>query len=358
MSPEKLESVPEIFRCPETGQPLRFASDHPGPAPESWSRLAATHKLGELAGCLVTEDGASAYPVWKDILGLLPELRAALGVSSSPSLRDEKRGVAKFYDEFGWKESAVEEHFNDALAFEDLRPLTAFYRKRCHRRVNRHLPGGRFLLDVASGPVQIPEYRAFSEHYDRRICVDLSINGLLAAKRRLGAHAICVLGDITALPLRDGAVDNFVSLHTIYHVPADEQATAVAELFRVLQPGREGVIVYSWGGRAAINRWAERAARWIPAPKTATSGSGPPLPAGLDLYFDPHDIDWYRREVASRFPTRLRVWRSVGKEFLQYFVRGPLSAALLLWPLYLGEQLFPRLFGRIGICPMFVLRKP
>jgi len=347
--------LPPIFACPVTRLPLELRAHCSDPVPEAWAQLSAARALGDPIAYLATAGGASVYPVWPQVLGLLPELRAASDALGAAALADEKKTVARFYDEFGWQASGDEEHFNDATAFEDLRPLTAFYRRRCHRRVNRYLPGGKFLLDVASGPVQIAEYRSFSAPYETRICVDLSLTGLLAAKRRLGDHAICVLGDITALPLRDGCVDNFVSLHTIYHVPAAEQADAVAELFRVLQPKREGVIVYSWGARAAINRWAERAARWIAPPRSGPTST--PLPAGLGLYFSPQDFDWYRREVAARFPTRLRIWRSVGKEFLQYFVRGPVSAALLLWPLYIAEQAFPRWFGRIGICPMFVLRK-
>lgn len=348
-------AFPAIFSCPVSRQPLDWQATYSGPVPDAWARLSSAHQLGNPVAYLATAGGASVYPAWANVLGLLPELRATTEAAGASMLADEKKGVAKFYDEFGWQASGDNEHFNDATAFEDLRPLTAFYRRRCHRRVNRYLPGGRFLLDVASGPVQIPEYRSFSQGYERRVCVDLSITGLLAAKRRLGDHAICVLGDITALPLRDGSMDNFVSLHTIYHVPAPEQATAVAELFRVLQAKRDGVIVYSWGSRAAINRWAERAARWVKPP--ASGAASTPLPEGLGLYFSPHDYAWYQREVAARYPTRLRIWRSVGKEFLQYFARGPLSAALVLWPLYLGEQWFPRLFGRIGICPMFVLSK-
>lgn len=350
--------IDRLFQCPVTGKHLEYTSHFTHAAPTSWLRMANSYAIGGPIGYLVSEDGDITYPVWKDFFGLLPELvfqKFESGLSRG-TITGEKAGVAKFYDEFGWLESSSEGHFNDAIAFEDLRELTRFYRARCHRRVNRHLPGGKFLLDVASGPVQIPEYQSFSETYDSRICVDISVKGLLGAKRRLGDHAICVLGDITALPLRDGVVDNFVSLHTIYHVPADEQLKAVTELFRVLGNGRTGVIVYSWGGRALLNRCAERAARWIPPPGTGAATDSP-LPPGLDLYFNPHDYAWYKREIASRFPAKLRVWRSVGKEFLQYFVRGPVSAALVLWPLLAGEGLFPSLFGKIGICPMFVLRK-
>jgi len=52
------------------------------------------------------------------------------------------------------------------------------------------------------------------------------------------------------------------------------------------------------------------------------------------------------------------VWRSLEKESLEYVARGKISAALVLWPLYFLEEAFPWVFGRIGVCPMFVIDKP
>jgi SAM-dependent methyltransferase len=348
--------APDLFRCPTTKQDLHFRECSDAARNFSgWQSFSARYALGELVGTLETIDAAVAYPVWKDVYGLLPELaKFAEATQVAAALSDTKRSVARFYDDYGWVAGDGDEYFNDALAFEDLRPLTAFYRTRCHRRVNKALGAGKYLLDVASGAVQIPEYVSFSAPYEKRICVDISVKGLLHAKRRLRDHAICVIGDITALPLRNNIVDGFVSLHTVYHVPADEQSNAVAELFRTLRPGGRGVIVYSWGATAKIYRAIVNLQRWLRRPARSSGTAAPPA----DLYFNPHDYGWYRREVAAKYPVKLRIWRSLEKESLEYVARGKISAALVLWPLYLLEQTFPRFFGRIGICPMFVFAKP
>ena len=52
---------------------------------------------------------------------------------------------------------------------------------------------------------------------------------------RAAAHPAVLNADITALPLRDGAVDVALAIHMLYHVP-DRQA-ALRELRRVTAPG-------------------------------------------------------------------------------------------------------------------------
>jgi ubiquinone/menaquinone biosynthesis C-methylase UbiE len=350
-----------LFVCPLTKAALSPSQpDDAQRANAAWIQLSSKYGLGELVAVLLSADGSVAYPVWRDIFGLLAEfaMHSASTVlqGGSRGQRNEKTSVATFYDEFGWVQQS-DGRFNDALAFEDLREVTAAYRARCHRRVNRHLEGGKYLLDVASGPVQIPEYVSFSERYEKRICVDMSLRGLRQAKQRLGDHAICVAGDITRLPFRDGVIDSVVSLHTIYHVPADEQGRAIDELYRVVKPGGRVVVVSSWGNAS----WLQRSWVWLdnvlprqnPLPRQR-----PALPTDLDLYFSPQTLDWYRKNVARKYPSRLRVWRSVESQFMERFVRSKLSAAFVLFPLYVFEELLPAIAGRIGVCPMFVIDKP
>ncbi len=357
------EPVLDILRCPATGQALRLRAAASGELPAPWLQMGERFGVGPPPAVLETADGAIAYPLWPQAAGLLAELGVPRG-ASTPALggtgafAGERLQNTRFYDEFGWIERE-EGVFNDALAFEDMREVTAFYRRPCYRRVNRHLTGGRYLLDCASGAVQIPDYVGYSKGFDKRLCVDLSFAGLLQARRRLGEHAVCILGDVTALPLRDGCADNFISLHTVYHVPAGEQSRAIAELYRALRPGGTGVIVYSWGSASAIYRLGEALREglerrgWM---RRAAPRMG--LETDLGLYFHAHDYDWYRREIAARYDCRLRIWRSVDKRFMESFARTPLSARLVLWPLFMLEELLPWLFGRYGLIPMFVLRKP
>ena len=40
------------------------------------------------------------------------------------------------------------------------------------------------MLDMASGPIQYPEYLVYSSNFKKRYCVDLSKNALEAAKKK------------------------------------------------------------------------------------------------------------------------------------------------------------------------------
>lgn len=344
-----------LLRCPSSRQALTVEPVAPADQPARWSELSAAFGIAAPAQRLVAADRSRAYPVWADVIGLEASLAVAPDAAHAepgPLRRAEKQVVADFYDRYGWTRDG-DAPFRDALAFEDLRPVTAAYRRRCNARIARGLGQGRYLLDAASGAVQLQDYVEFSRNFTTRVCLDLSLRGLLEAKRRLGAHALCVLGDITALPFADGVMDAFVSVHTVYHVPADEQAGAIAELYRVLKPAGRGVVVYSWGAQAPL---LKRYAPLVERRKAHAAQDAPPaLP---DLYFHPRDHAWYQREIAARYPVRLRVWRSVEKEFLATLVRSRWSALLLLAPLWLAEELMPERFGRLGIGPMFVFAKP
>ena len=174
---------------------------------------------------LVTSDGAIYYPVIDGIFLLLPQY-AVIPSHSSQSKKTVdpiKAAVQAFYDEIGWKsESGI---YQDASDSEDLRIVSQDYIQRCHERVKAHLPlKGRYLLDVACGPIQYPAYLEYSAGYDYRICADLSLTALREAKKRLKEKGIYLLCDITQLPIQNDVVDAVISLHTLYHVPASQQA--------------------------------------------------------------------------------------------------------------------------------------
>src|SRR5581483_11343601 len=236
--------------------------------------------------------------------------------------------------------------FDDALRYEDLRPVSRRYIRNCHLRLAKYLPpSGTYLLDAACGPIQYEEYFTYSAKYDFRICADISEVALRHARQRLGVRGIYVLCDVTNLPLKDGIADGFVSLHTIYHVPARQQQTAIDELYRVLKPSGSGVVVYSWGNASPLMNAVRRVA--------------PDRPESTDtpLFGHSHDFTWYRRYVERKYRTRLASWRSVSVPFLQRFVHERAFGRPLLAVLYSLESAFPRWFGRHGQYPVFVFTK-
>lgn len=65
--------------------------------------------------------------------------------------------------------------------------------------------------------------------------VDISVDQLRIAQKRLGDHARLVLGDAIRLPFRPEAFDIVVSAFT--HTDFDDWAAALSECVRVLRPG-------------------------------------------------------------------------------------------------------------------------
>ena len=269
-----------------------------------------------------------------------------------------QQSVRAFYEEVGWTTDGggVTE---DAHRFEDLRPTSGEYLRRCHHRVTLALPpDGRLLLDVASGPLQRDDFLEYSAGYRYRVCVDLTLAALRGARRRIGTHGLFVVGDITRLPFRDDAFDGVVSLHTIYHVPAPRQAQAFLELHRVLARGRRAVVVYAWGRHAPLMFLFDAlphklASLWASLRTRAGGRRVSPAP----LYFAPQSPGWFRREVASRVPTEVRVWRSLSPYFQRHWVSGNALGSAFLRVVFALEERFPHAFGRWGNYPMIVLRK-
>src|SRR5574338_242241 len=164
-----------------------------------------------------------------------------------------KRRVRQFYDRVGWQAAEGGNYQN--ARYEDLRPVSREYIHGCHLRVKRFLkPTGRFLLDAGSGPVQYAEYLTYSEGYQRRVCVDISIVALKEARQRIGEHGLFVVADVANLPFKAEPFEGVVSLHTFHHLPLAQQALAYDELHRVLRPGCPAVVVNGWTDSPLMRR--------------------------------------------------------------------------------------------------------
>lgn len=377
-------TITSILKCPVSGSDLSFIEEKRlkelrGQIEEGGLRhLAGRPVQMRLESALSSSDGQFIYPVIDGILILLPSLAIVrteyTHAIACQQLAFETESVMRFYDEIGWH-STKDGIFEDTDRFEDLRPASREYIHGCHLRVSKHIPRrGKYLLDVASGPVYYTEHLAYSEGYDHRICVDLSVVALRAAKEKLGDKGIYIQGDITHLPLKNASVDAFVSLHTIYHVPEENQAAAFKELERVLKSESTGVVVYTWGWHcltmelltrppyAALKRllgtllptslvdWLKKVFRAQTPASTSTTNKEP------ELYFHPHDYTWFQREIASKADWDIRVWRSVSVPFLRRYVHTKLLGRQLLAVLFRIEDALPHLFGRFGQYPMMVYR--
>jgi SAM-dependent methyltransferase len=287
---------------------------------------------------------------------------------------DIKRQVREFYNQVGWQE--VSDGVYQNAHYEDLRPVSRDYIHNCHLRLCRHLaPTGKYLLDAGSGPIQYPEYLEYSKGYTYRVCADISIGGLQEARKRIGDHGLFVVCDIANLPFKADAFDGVVSLHTIHHLPNDEHVRAYDELFRVLALGHSAAIVNGWGSAPLANlangmvsvfrkvkgqrsKVASLKVEGLQAensPQPETFKPANVKPSGT--FVEKHNAAWFQREIASRIPAEIWVWRTVNVHFLRTFMHERFGGRFLLRLLFWLEERFPHFLGKNGQYPIIVFRK-
>lgn len=288
-----------------------------------------------------------------------------------------KQDVREFYDRVGWQKVAESVYQN--ARYEDLRPVSQRYIHDCHLRVARYLsPGGRFLLDAGSGPIQYPEYLEYSREYDFRVCADLSLTALLEARTRLADHGLYVVADIANLPFKQQAFEGIVSLHTIHHLAEPEQKQAYLELYRVLAPKQTAVVVNGWSDSAilAVSEPLIRGANWlrnqvdrVKRQKKANGAlarnngkishkQGKPEDGSLKgTHTSKINYAWLEQQVAAHMPVEVLVWRTVSVRFLRALVHPRLGGRAFLRLLYNLEERYPRFFGKYGKYPLILISR-
>jgi ubiquinone/menaquinone biosynthesis C-methylase UbiE len=282
-----------------------------------------------------------------------------------------KSQVRQFYNQVGWK--MLSDGFYQNARYEDLRPVSSEYIHRCHMRINRHIgKEGNLLLDAGSGPVQYPEYLTYSEGYQYRVCVDISIVALQEARQRVGDKGMYVVADVAHMPFKDNVFDGEVSLHTLHHLPAEDKKPAYLELFRVLAPGKTAAIVNGWtdSGLMKLSFWLVRLMEIVgiriaemrgkqerkPKDNKTSSANKDSQPTGT--YIQKMTPEWMKQELADVFSYQIFVWRSVNVRFLRAVVHKPLAGKFFLRILYALEEMAPHFFGKHGQYPLVVISKP
>lgn len=293
-------------------------------------------------------------------------------MATAPEADGIKQRVRQFYDRVGWQ--SIEDGTYQNARYEDLRPVSQEYISRCHLRVTRFLsPTGLNFLDAGSGPVQYAEYLAYSEGYNHRVCVDISIVALQEARRRIGDHGLYVVADIANLPFLNEPFDGIVSLHTLHHLTSQDQIKAYEELYRVLKPGRSGVVVNGWTDSLLMRklnwlvRGMERLGRFagrISSPQRINeqkSGQGKVQPGASSeptgTFIHKQDAVWLREQLDSRMNYEIYCWRSVSVRFLRAVIHRGLGGKIWLRLVYWLEDRFPRFMGEKGQYPLVVIRK-
>lgn len=274
-------------------------------------------------------------------------------------MTDTKQKVREFYDEIGWQQEADGNYQN--ARYEDLRPVSAEYIQRTRLRVNAALiQTGKFLLDAGSGPVQYDDYLTYSQGYEKRVCLDISIQALREARARIGEHGLFVVADLANLPFKADSFDAEVSMHAIHHLALEEHPRAYTEMYRVLKPGRSAAVVNGWH-EPLLSRLAEPLIGLMrrfsgKSAKQKKNWLEESDPAGT--FVRKMTPEWLKREVGSQMPLEIRPWRSLSTRLLRWFVHPRLGGRLFLRLVFRLEEIFPRFFGENGQYPLIVIRKP
>lgn len=256
-------------------------------------------------GRLRCEGCAAEYPVVEGIPVLLA------GGDGSGGEDEVSRAVSSFYSE-AWKQAwrKSEEDQPAKPAHDDASDYGIRYVRKTERRFIAELEGKkgrkRFFLDAACGA--FPRV-AFGKGYTYHVCLDFTLEGLLAAQRMMGERALCVCGSLLRAPLRDGVIDGILASHCVYHIDKDLQGVAVRELLRTLAPSGKLVVFYAnpdnvssqllktrpgWPLRALL----DRARRHAPPPPALATDTD----QGPTVYCYLHPIETMMRELASVHP--------------------------------------------------------
>jgi ubiquinone/menaquinone biosynthesis C-methylase UbiE len=164
--------------------------------------------------------------------------------------------IKNYFDEVAWTPQQDGTWTDTVLEVSPTR-LNDAYTFREHTRNRRSMRDrGDLFLDAGCGA---RPYTVYASGFRRHVCLDFSLSGLKGARGSLGKRGWYVLGDLRAMPFKDGVFDGFCSPYAIHHIAGMEnQRRAFGELHRILAPGSSGVVIYDNPNHLGI-----RARRWI-----------------------------------------------------------------------------------------------
>ncbi len=361
MELERLTDIFRYLRCPVTKNGLIPVPKDKFP---DYGITVSRMKLKDPDSGLVDKSGKYFYPVFDGIIVLHEYYAVFLGKGEDlrGKLSKDKKRVFDYYNELNYKTRKSYEVYEDSPKWVDSREVSSEYMKNSFSKASVFYPrSGDFFLDIASGPVGLPEYMDLSDGYQIRICIDVSINALLQAKKNMekaGKKGIYICGDITNIPVTDNVCDTVLSQHTLYHIPKREQKTAVNELYRVAKKGSKIVIVYSWFYHSwfmnlSLNIFQlYRIARHFAGKLYVRLFRSKPR-----LYFYSHSPSWFRKTFDFSDEMKFYCWRSTNKYFLNFYIHKWLSGERILNRIRQLEDKNTGFMGTFGEHPAIVITK-
>ena len=215
------------------------------------------------------------------------------------------KSIREFYDEIGW--NLVGDTTTDAIINENFTDVATDYVHKVRGRIGDALGSGQDLLDIGCGPIQYPEYLAYSGNFEKRICVDLSIKALEIAKSKLGEHGVFFVGDYLDIETGHEPYSGATLINVLYHVDLNLQEKLVRKIISELASGATLVVVYS-NPKSFSSRlnmvlvFAKRVFRLFFQRKNFTSQSNP-------IYFKRHELNFWRL-FESECDVKVMAWRT------------------------------------------------
>jgi SAM-dependent methyltransferase len=344
-----------ILKCPITGSSLTEASS------DIIDKINATNtQKVKIERGLVNESKSVFYPILRDVIALLPHYAIKLtDAVETTTMQFDKDRVFRYYNDIKYEKYENTVLYSDSNKWIDYRDVSKAYLSNSFSRAKKYLDyAGKYYLDIASGPIGFVEYIELSERFDTRICIDISLEALFQAVENFkGKDGIFICGDITNIPLQDGVCDAVLSQHTLYHIPKNEQATAVTEMYRVCKTGGKVAIIYNW----FFYSWFMNIVLFpVQVYRLIRHYLGKLyvkfFPDKPRLYFFVYPPSWFKQ---FPFYDNLTIysWRSVNKYFLDTYIHKGLGGATILKKLQDLEDKYPKFFGRVGDYPIIVIEK-
>ena len=273
---------------------------------------------------------------------------------STPIKSAEER-ARQFYNTVGWEnEKGISE---DAKRWEDLRECAKDYVSKCRLRICEHIPQyGNNMLDMASGPIQYPEYLEYSKNFNKRYCIDLSAKALEEAKLKIGSHGEFLHGSFFDISLEKEFFDCAISLHTIFHIDKNQQEIAIRKLIDVTKPGKPVIIVYGNPDTIESKLKSFSPRKIFKQFKKVICKKNNNHKQKITLYFHLFPLRWWERfnDVAE---VKILPWRSFDSATQKILFPNNGFGRKMFNVLYYLEDRFPNFFARYFQYPMIILTK-
>lgn len=259
--------------------------------------------------------------------------------------------ISNFYNSRGWEE----ENGNtiDAIEFEDLRNCAKDYLVKCRLKLLNYIPkSGDYFLDMASGPIQYREYLTYSKNFKKRVCVDLSKSALIEARNKIGNHGEFLHGSFFDLDFEDDYFDCIVSIHTIYHMDKDLQATAIRKMLSIVKKGKPIIIIYS-NPNSLVRKLTINSKKCLNFLRINYLKK---VPGEGELYFYTHSLKWFD-QFKDTANVKIVPWRTFGTELQKKIFPNNKFGKLMFNIIYFLEKNFHKIFNQIALYPMIIITK-